>query len=163
MFHFCCLLQLFFNLSRYPHFTFLSESNVLVFFNSSCDHFCMLSCSIFTIFESSLATNFCHFCQSIFNFFNSPNLCFDFRQKMFFSRQVSFFRKMFRKDFLPDAKFVVGQDHFGNVYFEVPAARRTKRISSHGLTHDSPTEKIDAFMKGQYQNKTPTEWQHWLR
>ena len=31
MFHFYCLLQLFFNFSRYPHFTFLSESNVLVF------------------------------------------------------------------------------------------------------------------------------------
>ncbi|CAG5083069.1 Oidioi.mRNA.OKI2018_I69.PAR.g10270.t1.cds [Oikopleura dioica] len=70
---------------------------------------------------------------------------------------------MFRKEFLPDAKYVVGQDHYGNVYFEVPAARRMKRISSHGLTHDSPPEKIDAFMKGQYQNKTPTEWQHWLR
>ena len=43
---------------------------------------------------------------------------------MFVSRQVTFLKKMFTRDprklaGLPDPKFIVGVDHFGNEYYEM--------------------------------------------
>merc|ERR1712130_18115 len=88
--------------------------------------------------------------------------------KMFVSRQVCFLRKLakaFTRDpraaaRLPDKKYIVGQDHYGNVYFEVGRSRQV----SHAIDQlsDEKVKELNTFGKAG-QNRIPVEWQQWLR
>ena len=57
---------------------------------------------------------------------------------MIVSRQLRFIRNPFRRDprklaGLPDEKYIVGRDHFGNEYYEMPGKGRPKRMTSQGI------------------------------
>merc|ERR1712130_218028 len=82
--------------------------------------------------------------------------------KMFVSRQVCFLRKLakaFTRDpraaaRLPDKKYIVGRDHYGNVYFEVGRSRQV----SHAIDQlsDEKVKELNTF--GKAEAKTAFRW-----
>jgi NADH:ubiquinone oxidoreductase subunit len=94
---------------------------------------------------------------------------------MFVSRQLTFFKKITQsgiffktpreKAGLPKIEFKIGQDHYGNEYFEVPKGRKPARMTTIGMDPNLTHEEIENQIRKQAQspNRTPVEWRQWLR